>query len=293
MKLISWVLFTLVSCAPIFGQAPARLEFEVASVKLTATQPPEQVSIGLHTDGAQVHINFLTLRDYIRIAYRIKDHQIVGPDWLASERFDIDAKLPAGGKADQVPEMLQSLLADRFQLEVHHGTKDFPVYALTVVPGALKLKESPKDPDDDGAGEAGALANVSANGSANGVSVSYGKGSSYSFGNNKLAFTKLPMSRVCDILGRFMDRPVIDATDLKGNYDVELNLTPEDYQVLLIRIALSQNVSLPPQALRLLDGASDDSVHSSLRAVGLKLDPRRAPIETLVVDKALKRPTEN
>src|SRR3974390_1155404 len=108
MRLLTWVpaLFAPVCCA----QRPAPLEFEVASVKHAAAQPEEQVTIGLHIDGAQVHIRYLSLRDYVRIASGVKDHQIVGPDWMAAERFDVDAKLPEGGKQDQVPAMLPSLL---------------------------------------------------------------------------------------------------------------------------------------------------------------------------------------
>src|SRR3974377_364565 len=139
MQLLAWApaLFATVCCA----QAPGHLEFEVASVKHAAAQAAE-VNIGLHVDGAQVHIRYLSLRDYVRIAYGVKDHQIVGPDWMAAERFGVDAKLPEGGKQEQVPEMLQSLLAGRFQLTTHRGTKEFPVYALVVAPGGLKMKET-------------------------------------------------------------------------------------------------------------------------------------------------------
>ena len=64
----------------------------------------------MQIDGAQVHCTYLSLKDYLRIAYQVKDYQVVGPDWMASERFDIHAKLPAGAARDQVREMLQTLL---------------------------------------------------------------------------------------------------------------------------------------------------------------------------------------
>jgi uncharacterized protein (TIGR03435 family) len=291
MKFLPGFLVAFVSASAVFTQTPARLEFEVASVKPAAAQV-EQVNIGLHIDGAQVHINYFTLRDYIRIAYKVKDHQIVGPDWIGAGRFNIDAKLPAGAKPDQVPEMLQALLADRFQLAVHRGSKEFPVYALVVAAGGLKMKEA-ADSGTDGDGAPAGTTNATASGSAQGVAVDLGNGASYAFGNNRFEFKKVSMGRCADILGRFMDRPIVDMTDLKGAYDFTLDLTEEDYRVLLIRVAMSQNVSLPPQAMRLLEGATDDSVHSGLRAVGLKLDPRKAPIETIVVDHALKAPTEN
>ena len=294
MRVLPCVVFsTVASSLAGFYQAPARLEFEVASVKPAKSQPAEQANIGVHIDGAQVHINYYSLRDYIRRAYRLKNYQISGPDWLASERFDVDAKLPAGGTPGQVPEMLQALLADRFQLTTHRGSKEFPVYGLLVVRGALKLKQAGADATADTGDPFKNVTTVSASGSEQGVSVSYGNGTYYTFANNRLEVKKFSMARFADLMSLYLDRPVVDMTDLQGDYDFTLGLTPEDYRVMLIRIAMSQGVALPPEALRLLEGASDDSVHAGLRALGLKLAPRKAPIQTLVVDHILKSPTEN
>ena len=92
----------------------------------------------------------------------------MGPDWMPSERFDIHAKLPTGGR-DQLREMLQTLLEQRFQMKMHRTTKEFPVYGLTVNKGALKLKESPLDPLPEGAeGGRGAPVNVTATGGRGG-----------------------------------------------------------------------------------------------------------------------------
>src|SRR5206468_3405309 len=101
----------LCACAAAFAQtAPSRLEFEVASIKPAGPiGAGNSVSIGIHVDGAQVNISALSLKDYIRIAWRMKDYQVIGPEWIAQERFAVSAKLPAGGKSEQVPEMLQSL----------------------------------------------------------------------------------------------------------------------------------------------------------------------------------------
>jgi uncharacterized protein (TIGR03435 family) len=75
----------------------------------------ERVDVGVHVDGAQVRIVALPMRDYIARAYRVKLYQVTGPDWLTSARFDVNAKLPAGSTPEQIPEMLQSLLEERFQ----------------------------------------------------------------------------------------------------------------------------------------------------------------------------------
>src|SRR4051794_16978201 len=111
MQVTRTLLSAGVFCLAAFGQsAPARPEFEVASVKpSTAHAGPNQVNIGVKINGAQVHISALSLQDYIRIAYRLKAHQVTGPEWMAGERFEIDAKLPSGGTREQVPDMLQAL----------------------------------------------------------------------------------------------------------------------------------------------------------------------------------------
>src|SRR5258707_955181 len=84
----------------------------------------------LNIYGSQVSISFLTLKDYIGFAYRTRLNQIVGPDWLGSDRFNIVGKLADGASTDKVPEMMQSLLLDRFQMQMHREKKEFPVFAL-------------------------------------------------------------------------------------------------------------------------------------------------------------------
>ena len=61
----------------------------------------------------------------------------------------------------------------------------------------------------------------------------------------------------------------------------------------LSRPAIAAGVSLPPEALRLLDGASDSGLQTALQTFGLRLDPRKAPIDMLIIDHAEKAPTEN
>jgi uncharacterized protein (TIGR03435 family) len=101
------------------------------------------------------------------------------------------------------------------------------------------------------------------------------------------------MASLADSLARFADRPVVDMTELTGTYDLTLEFTPEDYRVLLIRSALAAGVVLPPEVMKFLEGASDESLFKGLQSVGLKLESRKAPLEVLVVDSASKTPAEN
>ena len=101
------------------------------------------------------------------------------------------------------------------------------------------------------------------------------------------------MAALADSLARFVERPVVDMTGLKGTYDLTLEFTPEEYRVLLIRSALAAGVTLPPEAMRLLEGASDESLFKGLQAMGLKLESRKAPLEVLVIDSISKTPVAN
>jgi uncharacterized protein (TIGR03435 family) len=268
--------------------APVRPEFEVASIKPTTTAPlGAQVHVGVQIDGAQVHCTYLSVRDYIRIAYKVKEYQVTGPDWLASDRYDIHAKLPAGATREQVPEMLQTLLEERFQIKMHRDSKEFPVYGVVVGKGGLKLKESPLDPETQ------AGVNVTAEGGARGTTLTFGRGAYFTLADNRFEARKLTMAQLADSLGRFVERPVVDMTELKGTYDLTLEFTPEEYRVLLIRTALSAGVALPPEVMRFLEGASDESLFKGLQAMGLKLESRKAPLEVLVIDSASKTPIEN
>jgi uncharacterized protein (TIGR03435 family) len=294
MRALFCVSCAILASVPVFGQAdPPMAEFEVASVRPSAPFNGQQVDAGVHIDGAQYHSKFLTLRDYIYIAYKVKMYQVVGPDWIASERFDISAKIPTGASRDKVLEMLQSLLASRFGLKLHRDHKEFPVYALVVTKGGSKLKETPPDPEAAKAGESRASVDVKASGGPQGTTVDYGNGSYISFGGNQLEARKVDMSHAAEMLGRYLDRPVVDQTGLKATYDFKLALTPEDYRAMLIRSAVAAGITLPNEALRLLDNATDDSLHSALAAIGLKLEPRKAPLEVLVIDHVEKTPTEN
>ena len=294
MIMIRIVILGVAGSAVLFAQtAPARAEFEVASIKPSVGAPAgAQVHVGVQIDGAQVHCTYLSISNYIRIAYRVKEYQITGPDWLASDRYDIHAKLPAGAKREQVPEMLQTLLEERFQIKMHRDSKEFSVYGVVVGKGGLKMKESPLDPETEGEGGKNAV-NVTAEGGARGTTINFGRGAYFTLADNKFEARKLTMAQLADSLGRFVERPVVDMTELTGTYDLTLEFTPEEYRTLLIRTAVSAGVNLPPEVMRLLEGASDESLFKGLQSLGLKLESRKAPLEVLVIDSASKTPIAN
>jgi hypothetical protein len=96
MKALNGSLVTLMAAAA-FSQTPAgRPEFEVASVKPSASLTDGQFNLGVHIDGAMFRCTYFSMRNYLAMAYDVKDYQIVAPDWMATDHFDVVAKLPAG-----------------------------------------------------------------------------------------------------------------------------------------------------------------------------------------------------
>src|SRR5262249_3697028 len=122
--------------------------FEVASIKPAAPpSDPHRIMVGMRggpgtPDPGQISYFNVTLRNVLMTAYDVKDYQISGPGWLGSERYDIIAKVPPGTTKEQLRLMLQNLLAERFQVSLHHESKELPMFALVVAKGGPKMKEA-------------------------------------------------------------------------------------------------------------------------------------------------------
>ena len=277
---------TLVS-ATAFGQAKAA--FEVASIRPSAEQTTG-VRVGFQATGSQVRVTAMTLKDYLVIAYSLRPQQIEGPDWIGQQRWDVVATIPAGG-SEKVLEMLQSLLADRFQLKLHRETKELPVYVLGVSKAGARLTESKPDPNAPAAPPD--TVTVTGGGNNSTIGLDLGGGKSFTLADNQIQIRRMTMVDVAEVLTRFVDRPVVDQSGLTKTYDVTLDLTPEDFNALRIRSAVNAGVPLPPQAMRLLDNASPDTLSAPLSKFGITFEARKAPLEVIVIDSALKAPTEN
>jgi uncharacterized protein (TIGR03435 family) len=299
----------LLTAAALFAQAPPT--FEVATVK---TAPPLQEAIrsgrlpGMKIDAGRVDISNLSLGDLIPLAYEVKPFQIAGPNWMRENRFDISAKIPEGATQAQVPQMLQALLAERFGLTIRRESKEQPTYALVVAKGGPKVKPADPEPETAPANPAPANSGMTLHGPGGATSVTPdGKGGMVARGPQgnaritpgpggiHLEFTKITMARFADQLTAMTGRPVIDMTDLKGDYQLALDLSMDD----LRNAASMAGVGLPGPggaAGGSTVAASDPSGGSIFQAVqqaGLKLEPRKSPVEMIVVDHLEKMPTEN
>jgi len=313
----------LATVAALAQTGTGQPSFEVASVRvaepLTAKVLKGTIRLGMTVDGARVDIASMSLTELIRTAYRLKTYQVSGPEWMSAERFDILAKIPEGAGKDLVPEMLQSLLAERFKLSTHRETKEHAIYALVVGKNGLKIQEAPPDPPASGDGNgpsAGASSsagggfsvnntgsgNVQFGGSKDGKGVvtysTSGSRTAVSAGGGALHLDrKMTMAALADFLGRFVDKPIVDMTELKGTYAVAMDIPMED----LLK-AKGANVVIVgnPAAADALRGAGDtasdpsgSAIFAAIQQLGLKLEPRKSAMEILVVDHAEKAPTEN
>jgi uncharacterized protein (TIGR03435 family) len=259
--------------------------FEVASIRPSADPPPAQAA--LQITAGQFRVGNLALWDCIAFAYRLQSHQISGPDWLRYARFDIVAKLPDGAMPQQVSDMLQSLLADRFQLRVHRESRDVPVYALEVADGGLKLERVELDRD------AGSTVGAVASAGSSGMSLDLGRGASFSVSENRFEAKKLMMTMLAQRLTAFVGRPVVDRTNVPGHFDLALDVSPEDFAGMLVRAADAAARPLSPQMMRLLETTSMDTLSESLRKVGLSLAPARTSMDVLIVDSVQRMPSGN
>jgi uncharacterized protein (TIGR03435 family) len=311
---ILWAL--LLPCCVGFGQqAPAKLAFEVASIKPAQPMTMGRMRVGMNSDAGMVRYTNVSLKDCIRVAYRVKEFQVEGPDWIGSTRFDIVAKLPSGSSKDQVPEMLEDLLVERFKLVVHRDTKEHAIYALVVGKGGPKLKAA-----DVSAGDrspAGAEPSRSP-GESVGQRGDVPKNALMMMrmepGGMHLMAPSATLPRFAEMISHFCERPVVDMTGIQGEYNFDLAFAPETMR------GLPPGPKGEPMPMQIPDGGNPGpragggnpapmpggdqqtsdaptqaagSIVEAVQRYGLKLEPRRAPMETVAVAHIERVPTEN
>jgi uncharacterized protein (TIGR03435 family) len=278
----------LAACAALAQSNPPA--FEVASIKPAAPQTMGRMMVRMGGDAGRVDYANVSLKDVLARAYDVKRHQISGPSWLDSERYDITAKVPDGVPKEQIPAMLAALLTERFKMTVHKETKEEPIYALVVGKNGPKLKKSEEGdtaPRTFTTPEGGKI-NAPKGG---GMMIMNGPGGAH------LQANQTTLARFADMLSNMLDRPVLDMTGIEGNYDITLDVSMEDMA------GMKKGMGPGPGPMAggpgggehgpAPDSAPSASIFTSIQQLGLKLDPRKAPIEHVIVDKAEKVPTEN
>lgn len=195
------LIFVLTAaCSARAQTAPAELRFDVASVKpiVPGSQAPGFPNVKQGREPARYTLWHATLGVLIRIAYKLEPYRLSGPVWIDDLRFDLVATMPATTTDDQVLRMLQTLLADRFQLKLRREVRESAVFALVVGKNGPRLTPA-ANPDKQYPTPVGPWG--------------------FSLKNTS-------MHNLASMLMRWLDRPVIDMTGLTGIYDVDLSWKP-------------------------------------------------------------------
>ena len=194
-----------------FGQS-----FEAASIKPNTSGSD---SSSTHTTRGGLTAENVTLRRLIERAYVVADDALFGPEWLGDSRFDVVAKIPADAPTGQERLMLQSLLAQRFGLQVHRETRPVAGYAILAGKNPPAMHKKP----------AGAEVNTNS-------------------GDGGLGGTNASMTDLARLLSMRLGRSVQDQTGLQGvfNFNVEWSLDsahPED-RIFAIVTAVEEKLGL-------------------------------------------------
>lgn len=313
----------VLAAGSLLGQAPAEAPaFEVASIKPSEPITPAlaaagKLHVGMKVDAVRVDIGNFPLMQLICKAYDVKPYQVTGPGWLLTgQRFDIVANLPHGATKEQVPQMLQALLAERFKLAIHRDTKEQAVYAMVVGKAGIKMKESepaalPNSSAPDGSAPNDSGPNPAVTGSSsvsisqtkNGAVVSDGQGKQQKMSVSpdgkmmRLEASKISMAELAEGLSPMSDHPIVDMTGLKGNYQVTVEISMQEIMAAARAAGAAVPAAAPGggDAGKPADAASDPggSIFTAIQTLGLKLEPRKTPLTMIVVDRVEKMPTEN
>jgi uncharacterized protein (TIGR03435 family) len=242
--------------------------FDVATIK-PGDPNARGSSSGAGPNGSFISKNY-PLKDAICGAYGVLIFQCLGgPAWLESERYDIDAK-PDAATAERFLKlswkerepvqhrMQQALLADRLKLKVHFETRQMTIFALVVAKGGPKMHEAQ-------------VGDAYASGLKRGDGKPFGKGV-FMMGSGSVRQQGMSLEDLVLNLPGMTGRLVEDKTGLTGVYDFTLHYSASD----------------PPP----LD-STEPSLYTALEEqLGLKLEPVKALVQVLVIDR-VERPSEN
>ncbi len=261
------------------GQTPdSQVVFEVATVKHGL--PGDYGAGGSGGPGTRdptrYSVENYPLSSLLEIAYGISSYQLSGPGWLDSERFTVTAKVPEGATKEQLKLMMRSLLIERFQLAAHFEKKEVAGYQLVVSKGGPKLAASPGDPsqnDDPAKPPAGFTMTLDKEGYPQ---LPPGRQYAMAVDHDRVRwrFVDESLEHFAGILGDQIHQPIKNATGLTGKYDFQVYWSA----------AMQANGS----------GDSGPSIFTAIQEqLGLKLEPKKLPVDTVVIDHIARTPTEN
>jgi uncharacterized protein (TIGR03435 family) len=306
---VSWVVCIVTIAGMGMGltasaQAPSGvLAFEVATVKpVDPSYRFDGTRFWAHVNPAGASFWYMTPTNLIEYAYGVESFQVAGPEWTDHDRFDIEARLPAGADKKNAGKMMQALLKDRFKLAFHLEKREIETYVLEVGKHGATLKPSLPDPasramdsslkpGDTSVGASPAKPKIieNADGSST-VDLGTGGTQTIRFDQERMALhfevSKMTVGDLASRLGNCLGsgiHKVVDETGIQGTYQIAWDC-PEP-------MAPS---SRDEEADGTLPGAPQDgyALRRSLEALGLKLEKRKTLMDVYVIDH-IEQPSEN
>jgi len=285
-------------------------EFEAASIKpFEPYRLPDRPGVTVTGGGpcrmpnpGLLQCRGTSLLGLVAQAYGVENFRVFGLDWLDSAKFEIEARIPHGATREEVDRMLQKLLAERFHLAVHRESREMQQYALVVDRNGPKLKEfkGPAAPvRAPGADPASPPSDAERRQLLQEMTAAYDKGAPPAGflrtgngpdGQARLEAFGFTMSGLAGLLSFQLRQTVVDRTDLKGEYEIRLSYVPgEGMQRQTMTVSRDGGPPVPVEST-----AVGPSIFSALESqLGLKLEPRKVPVETIVVDACDRTPTAN
>jgi uncharacterized protein (TIGR03435 family) len=278
--------------AALAAGAAAGQTFDVASVKPAAEGARYSSSGGPGTgDPGRIRYQAVSLKDLIQTAFGVQPFQISGPTWMDSSRFDVSATMPPETTRERFRSMLQNLLVDRFQMACHREPKEMAMYSLVMAKDGPKLKDAGDAPAPD---PSATLAGPPAQRKRGPdgfplVPPSFaGKAVLLTMvipGKIRAIGQKQDMHSLAEWLTGRINRPVEDHTGLTGKYDFVLTFAMSGVDTM----GMPLDMTMPASA----EESAADVFHALQEQLGLRLESRRGPVETIVVDRLQRLPTEN
>jgi uncharacterized protein (TIGR03435 family) len=305
-KTLTALLLPIVSvCVLVQAQAPPTQSgaspapaFEVASVKRNRSSDG-MMTIGM-LPGGRLNFVGVPVRNLIVRAFGVQPNQIVGgPDWIASDRFDIVAKAETDATPPEMNLMLRSLLADRFKLEAHNETRELPIFEVVMARSDRRLgpqlKPATVECNPQGRGRLGGAPPAGAGQAGPGALPQArrggpGAGCNIMFTIGRIEAGGQPLSLLTTQLSNQLGRPVVDRTGLTGNFDYTLSWTPD--QMPKGPVVATPPPGAPPFPFPPVD-PNGPSIYAALQEqLGIKLESTRGAVDVLVIDR-IEPPTED
>ena len=247
----------MVLAGPAAAQSPAPAGFEVASVKAFAEAPG--VRMGIDTTPGTLTMRGTNLTTMVAWAYNIGRPQVTGPDWVRSQRYEVQAKAGRAATEDEMRPMLCALLEERFRLAVHRETRSMEVLALVLPKGGVhkmtpsKATGPPQERNDPVRGN---------------------------------ILEGVTMAQLAVELSGEIETPVVDMTGLAGRWDFT-------FDVRKYVMALRDRLMGEGKPMNEADAKVMIVQEAMAGELGLKVEFKKAPVEVIVIDRAERIPAAN